>query len=190
MNLVYIHGASATGDSFNYIRQQLNHPTEIVIEYNSYHGFKNNLSKMGETILNSSGPVFFVAHSLGGVYALHLAQHFYDRVAGAVTLSTPYGGCREAVLAQFFMPFNQLMRDISPGSDPMSSMPKMRVPKRWTNVVTTRGSSPFIASANDGVVTLDSMKQLHNQMELVTLETTHYEVVLSPETVNIITNRI
>ena len=72
----------------------------------------------------------------------------------------------------------------------MSSIPKMRVPKHWTNVVTTRGNSPFITSPNDGVVTLESMKRLSTQMELVTLETTHYEVVLSPKTVNIINDRI
>lgn len=190
MNLVYIHGANASGNSFNYIRHHLNHPVETVIEYNSYNGFKSNLNRMRETISRSNDSIFFVAHSLGGIYALHLAQDFFNRVAGAVTLSTPYGGCREAVLAQFFLPFNQLMRDISPGSEPMSSVPKMSVPKRWTNIVTTCGNSPFITSPNDGVVTLDSMKHLSDQMELVTLETTHYEVVLSPETVNIITDRI
>jgi hypothetical protein len=57
-------------------------------------------------------------------------------------------------------------------------------------VVTTCGSSPFIAAPNDGVVTVDSMKHLSDQMELVFSESTHYEVVLSPETVNIITDRI
>ena len=190
MNVVYIHGANASGDSFNYIRHHLNHPVETVIEYNSYNGFKNNLNRMRETISQSSGSIFFVAHSLGGIYALHLAQDFFDRTAGAVTLSTPYGGCHAAVLAQFFLPFNQLMRDISPGSEPMSSVSKMSVPRNWTNVVTTRGSSPFIPAANDGVVTVDSMKHLPDQMELVISESTHYEVVLSPETVNIITNRI
>ena len=190
MNIVYIHGASASGDSFNYIRHHLNHPIETVIEYNSYNGFKSNLNKMRETLSKSTDSIFFVAHSLGGIYALHLAQHFFNRVAGAVTLSTPYGGCREAVLAQFFLPFNQLMRDIGPGSEPMSSVHKMAVPKNWTNIVTTSGSSPFIPSPNDGVVTIDSMKHLPDQMELVLSESTHYEVVLSPKTVNTIINRI
>ena len=96
----------------------------------------------------------------------------------------------EAVLAQFFLPFNQLMRDISPGSEPMASVPKMRVPRNWTNVVTTGGSNPFITAPNDGVVTVESMTHLPDQMGLVLSESTHYEVVLSPRTVNIITDRI
>jgi len=190
VNVVYIHGASASGDSFNYIRHHLNHPVETVIEYNSTNGFKHNLNRMRETISQSRGSIFFVAHSLGGIYALHLAQHFFNRTAGAVTLSTPYGGCHAAVLAQFFLPFNQLMRDISPGSEPMASVTKMAVPQNWTNVVTTCGTSPFIPAPNDGVVTVESMKHLPDQMELVISESTHYEVVLSPETVNIITDRI
>jgi len=57
-------------------------------------------------------------------------------------------------------------------------------------VVTTGGSNPFITAPNDGVVTVESMKHLPDQMELVLSESTHYEVVLSPKTVNIITNRI
>jgi hypothetical protein len=50
MNLVYIHGASATGDSFNYIRHHLNHPDEIVIEYDSQNGFDRNLNDMKKII--------------------------------------------------------------------------------------------------------------------------------------------
>ena len=190
MNLVYIHGASATGDSFNYIRHHLNYPIETVVEYNSSSGFSRNLDSMLETVAKLEGSIFFVAHSLGGIYALHLAQHLGNRVAGAVTLSTPYGGCRAAVIAQFLLPFNQLMRDISPGSDPMSAVSKMQIPKNWTNIVTTRGSNPFIPWPNDGVVTRDSMEHLSNQMELIVSESTHYEVLLSPEIVNIIASKI
>jgi hypothetical protein len=58
MNIVYIHGASATGDSFNYIRQHLNHPDEIVIEYNSQNGFDRNLADMKNIISNTNNVVF------------------------------------------------------------------------------------------------------------------------------------
>jgi cytochrome b involved in lipid metabolism len=45
MNLVYIHGASATGESFNYIREHVG-GSDIVLEYNSADGFKHNLDAM------------------------------------------------------------------------------------------------------------------------------------------------
>lgn len=189
MKLVYIHGASATSASFNYIREHITDPY-IPINYSSHNGFENNLLDMIHAIEKIKGPVFFIAHSLGGVYALHLAQHILDRVAGAVTLSTPYGGSREAELAKLFLPWNQLMKDIGPTGPAMRLLPDLTVPKNWTNVVTTQGASPFIASKNDGVVTFDSMTALGSKMSLVELDLNHYEVVLSPKTVNIIKSKI
>ena len=44
--------------------------------------------------------MFFVAHSLGGIYSLHLANAIPKQVLGAVTLSTPYGGAEVAEFAQ------------------------------------------------------------------------------------------
>ncbi len=189
MKIVYIHGATATATSFNYIIEHINE-SGMPLSYNSSDGFANNLTEMSAAIQRLRGPVFFVAHSLGGVYALHLSQQIPDRVAGAVTLSTPYGGSREADMVRMFLPNSQLMRDISPGSDPMSAMSNMTVPANWTNVVTTQGSNPFIAVGNDGVVTVDSMRALGDRMRLIELDLNHYEVVLSPQVIKIIRDRI
>lgn len=105
MKIVYIHGASATGDSFNYIRANLKHPDEIVIEYNSGDGFEYNLNKM-KLLLNTETEMFFICHSLGGIYALHLADAFPEQVLGAITLSTPYGGAETADYVKYFLPFS------------------------------------------------------------------------------------
>ena len=87
MTLVYIHGASATGESFNYIREKLR-GSSVVINYDSRNGFQNNLDSMKEQ-LKDIKDMFFIAHSLGGIYALHIANHYPEQVLGAVTLSTP-----------------------------------------------------------------------------------------------------
>ena len=50
MKIVYIHGANATGDSFNYIRKNLRHNDEIVLEYDSANGFENNLEMMRQQL--------------------------------------------------------------------------------------------------------------------------------------------
>jgi pimeloyl-ACP methyl ester carboxylesterase len=184
MNLVYIHGASATGDSFNYIRQHLNHPSEIVIEYNSQNGFDCNLDDMKNIIVNINH-VVFVCHSLGGIYALHLAAAFPDRVLGAVTMSTPYGGAESADYAKYFLPFNRLLRDIGPSSAPMKTASTIRIQHPWLNIVTTRGDSPWIIQPNDGVVTINSMRH-RSEMQFEELYINHYEVVMSPKTVDII----
>jgi pimeloyl-ACP methyl ester carboxylesterase len=189
MNIVYIHGASATGDSFNYIRQQLNHPTELVLEYDSQNGFDRNLDIMKLELQHTVDNIVFVCHSLGGIYALHLADAFPDQVLGAVTLSTPYGGAESADYAKYFLPFNRLLRDIGPSSVPMKMANSIKIQHPWLNIVTTRGDSPWIIQPNDGVVTIRSMRH-RSEMQLQDLHINHYEVVMSPKTVDIIQNFI
>ena len=186
MKLVYIHGASATSESFNYIRSKLGEG--IAVNYDSRNGFENNLDAIKEQI-GKTKDVFFIAHSLGGIYALHLANAIPKQVLGAVTLSTPYGGAEVADVAKYFLPFSRLMRDIGPSSWVMKQANNIKIQHPWTNVVTVRGQSPFMTEANDGVVTISSMKH-HADMELVEVDYNHYEVVLSDQIVDIIKERI
>jgi pimeloyl-ACP methyl ester carboxylesterase len=187
MTLVYIHGASATSESFNYIRSKIG-GKDMIVNYDSRNGFENNLSAIKEQI-GKTKDVFFVAHSLGGIYSLHLANAIPDQVLGAVTLSTPYGGAEVAEFAKFFLPFSRLMRDIGPSSWAMKEARNIKIQHPWTNVVTVKGQSPFMHEANDGVVTIDSMKH-HDDMELVEVDYNHYEVVLSDQIIDIIKERI
>ena len=186
MTLVYIHGASATSESFNYIRSKLG--SGIDINYDSRNGFENNLEDM-KAQLKDSKNIAFVAHSLGGIYSLHLANAIPEKVLGAVTLSTPYGGAEVAEFAKFFLPFSRLMRDIGPSSWAMKQAKQIKIQHPWTNVVTLRGQSPFIPEANDGVVSIASQRH-HSDMELVEVEYNHYEVVLSDQVIHIIKERV
>jgi pimeloyl-ACP methyl ester carboxylesterase len=185
MKLVYIHGANATSESFNYIRSKIG--DGIDVNYDSRNGFENNLKDM-LTQLKNIKDIFFVAHSLGGIYALHLANAIPKQVLGAVTISTPYGGAEVADYAQYFLPFSRLMRDIGPSSWAMRQAVRIKIQHPWTNIVTLKGQSPFIIAPNDGVVTIDSMRH-HADMELVEVYYNHYEVVLSDKTVRVIQER-
>jgi pimeloyl-ACP methyl ester carboxylesterase len=186
--LVYIHGASATSESFNYLREHIG-GTDMVINYDSHCGFKNNLEQM-QTALANVDRIFFVAHSLGGIYALHLSNLIPHQVLGAVTLSTPYGGAESADFAKYFLPFSRLLRDIGSTSWPMRHADQIKIQHPWTNVVTVRGSAPWIHGANDGIVTVDSQRHHAEGMELIEIEYNHYEVVLSDQVVELIKERI
>ena len=185
MKLVYIHGANATSESFNYIRSKIG--DGIDVNYDSRNGFENNLKDMLAQLENFKN-IFFVAHSLGGIYALHLANTIPKQVLGAVTISTPYGGAEVADYAQYFLPFSRLMRDIGPSSWAMRQADRINIQHPWTNIVTLKGQSPFIIAPNDGVVTIDSMRH-HADMELVEVYYNHYEVVLSDKTIRVIQER-
>jgi pimeloyl-ACP methyl ester carboxylesterase len=184
MNLIYIHGASATSDSFNYIRSHVTGHLETLIEYNSNNGFAQNLVGMKQQLADIKDMVF-ICHSLGGIYAVYLAQYFGDRVRGAVTLSTPYGGAESAEYAKYFLPFCRLLRDIGPGSAPIKDSNAIPIGHPWINIVTTRGDSPWIMQPNDGVVTVSSMRR-RTDMQFRELYINHYEVVMSPDAVAII----
>ncbi|CAB4133634.1 hypothetical protein UFOVP257_356 [uncultured Caudovirales phage] len=189
MLLVYIHGASATSESFNYIRQHFTEYENIVINYDSRNGFEKNLADMRYQ-LNKYHSIFFICHSLGGIYALHLADELKDKVIGAVTLSTPYGGAEVADVAKYFLPYSRLLKDIGPSSWAMRHAASIHIPHKWINIVTTKGSSPWVPQPNDGVVTIASQKTRADIMELIELDYNHYEIVLSDQVVGIIRDRI
>lgn len=184
MKIVYIHGANATGDSFNYIRNHITGYEEIVFDYDSKDGFYVNLENMQKK-MHKIRDAFFVCHSLGGVYALHLANLFPKKVLGAVTIATPYGGAEVADYAKYFLVFSRLLRDIGPNSNPIKTANNIVIQHPWTQIVTTEGSSPWMVEPNDGVVTIRSMRQ-RKDMQQIDLESNHYEVVISPECVKII----
>jgi len=187
MTLVYIHGASATSESFNYIREHIGRK-DVVINYDSRNGFENNLAAIKEQI-GTTKDVFFIAHSLGGIYALHLANAVPKQILGAVTLSTPYGGAECADVVKYFLPFSRLMRDIGPSSWAMKQADRIKIQHPWTNVVTVKGQSPFMHEPNDGVVSIASQKH-HKDMELLEVDYNHYEVVLSNQVLEIIKERV
>ena len=184
--LVYIHGANATANSFNFLRPQLG--DGMVLSYDSRNGFRNNLEKL-RSQLNGYDDITFIAHSLGGVYALHLADQMPNRVRQGITMSTPYGGHYVALVAKMMMPFEQLLYDIGPSSWPMDSLRSISLRWPWTNIVTVNGNVPWLHSPNDGVVTIESQRH-RMDMELIEVELNHYEVMLSPLSVEIIRQKM
>jgi len=186
--IVYIHGASATAESFNFIREHIK-DKNIAIEYDSAHGFEENLNEMKEVIQKYKN-IIFLCHSLGGIYALHLADAFPDRVKGAITLSTPYGGAEVADYAKYFLPFSRLLKDIGPSSWPMKKLRQIKIKHPWVNIVSTAGKSPWMNVPNDGIVTIASMKRYEKDMDIIEVNVNHYEIVISHNVLDIIKQRL
>jgi pimeloyl-ACP methyl ester carboxylesterase len=195
--IAYIHGHGATGNSFNFLRAKLDKhlgqwiPKEILLEYDSNRGFAANLQSMRDLLKEQvKGRVFFVAHSLGGIYALHLASHF--PCAGGVTMATPYGGSAAALQLNMFSP-QPVFKDIHPTAGPITAGRSLTLPKdcTWTALHTTMGHSPLMMGPNDGVVTAASMKEIANfglgdTLKLFPIAANHHEVVLSHEVFHIV----
>ena len=189
--IVYIHGASATAESFTHIRQYVRDyfdEPDIMLEYNSSNGFDNNLAAM-KGKLDGEDRLFFISHSLGGIYSLYLANYYKETTHGGITLATPYGGSEQADFARYFLPFNRLMKDVGTMSHVIKEAKYLPSPLNWTQVVTTVGCSPWIQEPNDGVVTLKSMRS-RTDLEQIEVALNHYEVVISDQVVKIILDKI
>jgi pimeloyl-ACP methyl ester carboxylesterase len=189
MLTIYIHGATATAQSFNYIRSSIK-GQDLLLEYDSENGFQNNLAAMSKSIAEyPDQALFFIGHSLGGIYALSLADIFAQRVLGGITISTPYGGSEVASFLKYFVPFNRLLKEIGPTSPPIVHAAEIILSVPWCNIVTTRGNSPWISMPNDGVVTVESQRK-HLGFDYIDVAANHYEVLMDPETVFIVQARI
>lgn len=188
MQLVYIHGNGQTAESFNFLRTQITAFPEIILEYDSADGFHQNYKAMLAR-LEGVKDIFFIAHSLGGIYALHLAHAIPDQVLGAVTMSTPYGGSEAAEFVKYLLPFNQLIRDIQPKSAPILQAKTYQIQHPWINIVSLKGQSPLMVTPNDGVITFDSMRS-RKDMRLLDVDSNHYEITQSYKAVEIIRQAI
>lgn len=193
MKICFIHGANASHKSFAYIESNIGVPEEdiIAIEYNSREGFYNNFGEMVRILRRFKGEqIFFIAHSLGGIYAVHLAEAFRSQVIGAVTISTPYGGAETGDWLKWIFPSHQLFKDIGRYSAPIDNSLNINVGDMdWTQVVSTTGFVPHIPFNNDGVVTVRSMSY-RDDMQKIEVPANHYEIVLCDTVVDIINKKL
>lgn len=181
--IAFIHGANQSSNSWNYIREKINHPNEILIDYSSSNRFYENLEIMADQI--GDKPVFLVGHSLGGIYALHLLNHC--NVVGAVSISTPFRGSSAADWAKYLIPQYQLFKDVGRRSLPIVEGDKINITVPWKQIVSTTGSVPYLKEDNDGVCTIGSLEHRKGDMECIRVPYTHYEVMCSNTVVSEIT---
>jgi pimeloyl-ACP methyl ester carboxylesterase len=183
--ILMIHGANATSKSFAYFKSQLPDWKIVTVDYNSTDGFYYNLERIVQHT-KTLGPLFVIAHSLGGVYALHMLQHL--NIKQVFSVSTPFAGSAMADWARYMMPNYQLFRDIGTRSQPIVQAKEIEVTIPWTQIVTTQGAVPWIKGDNDGVVTIKSMN-CRNDMENIYVDENHYEVLASDFVVTLIKER-
>jgi len=190
MHLVYIHGAMANGKCLHFLRSQFDQNSSTVIEYDYTRNFSDNLDDMLATLANKSD-LFFIAHSLGGIYALHLADRLKTQTRGGITMSTPYGGSQTAVYLQRLPLFNltQLIKDLGPASKIMLNSQAIRLTVPWANLITTAGHFFIIGEPNDGVITTTSMRY-RNDIQHIEIDQNHYDVLYSMTTVKYIAMHI
>ncbi len=184
-HVVVIHGANASPKSFNYILENTNLTNVTKVRYFSGDGFYNNLEKL-KIQLQGIEKCFVIAHSLGGIYTLHLLQHI--NIIGVVSIATPFGGSMTADWVKYLIP-RRLYSEIRVSSSPITNGHKIAINIPWTQIVTTEGAIPVHFSKNDGVVTYKSMTH-RKDMQFFEIPYNHYEIMNSPEVVHTINKKL
>lgn len=176
MIAVTIHGAHATRDSWNAIRPHLGETLDL--SYDVAEGFDAITARLVAQLEDTDGPIGLIAHSQGGNLALAIADKLGERVRGAVSLCSPFGGSLAAAFVPIFLPLYhpQLMHDIHPCSRPIRRGRETKINCPWTQVVAT----------DDRVVSRLSAESRAKDMTICRVRTTHHEVLLNVETLDVI----
>lgn len=184
---VFIHGANQSRVCWNYIIRELELDKDqyTCIEYSSLNAFADNLEEMKSIIDTIPDNSCFISHSLGGIYAVHLYKLYPHKFSSGISISTPYGGSSAAEYLRYISPQTKLFKEIGRKSQPITQSLDIEINIPWTQLVTTRGNSPWLRSRNDGIVTERSMI-VRKDVEHVEVFANHYEVLVYDPVVEII----
>ena len=185
MKIVYIHGATASHNSFAFIQEVLQAKDILYVDYPRTKTAQENLEDMTKQIGSTTGPLFIICHSMGGLYALHLLERFPKRIREVVSLATPFTGSELAILGKIMNTDYQLFNDIMPHSEFVKSTKYIEVKCPWTQIVTTIGDVPWMETPNDGIVTRKSMTA-RTDVNYVEIDDNHYEIVQSGRVVKLL----
>jgi pimeloyl-ACP methyl ester carboxylesterase len=184
-NIIYVHGASSTSTSFNYIAQNLPEHNRINFEYDC----RINIEKIVEDLYNfipDTGDYNLISHSLGGIIATGVTYLNKDKkksIRKVVTMSTPFGGSKIATYLRWFFPRYGLFDNVAEDA-PLIMMEKRRGAITPTlNIVTDGGETPIMREKNDGVVSVLSQLMLKNVENMKVFNLNHFEVLLDPQVV-------
>jgi len=184
MNIVLIHGANTSPICWNWVGSNIGQ--HVRAEWDILNDTEYNLEIMEQRLLSNT---LLVGHSMGGLYAWHLAQRNPNKVIGAISVATPWGGVIQADILNFFghpMPWSRMVARHSQWTIKCRTQ---EPPVPWTNVICTRGFDFFGVGANDGVVSVKSQRQLALPHDDINFYYSHNEVLQSKELVDIILQR-
>lgn len=179
--IVYIHGARATSKSFEYLKFQLSTHQDILIDYDTEKPLKEFVHELNSELSHTLGESKFtiIGHSLGGIIAVHLAN-LNKNVEKIVTLSTPFGGSKQAAILKWFCPGYALFNDMAPKSHYMKEFGKIKLDIPVMSFVTTGGGVPIFYEPNDGVVTIASQKSIKFP-KYIDSSCGHFEILLDKD---------
>jgi pimeloyl-ACP methyl ester carboxylesterase len=181
--LFYIHGANETALCFNYIKAALPEHEAIDIDYDCQAPIVPTIA----TILKKlpiNQDIEFITHSYGGLIAVALG-YYHKGVKKIVSLAAPFGGSEGANYLRFLFPAYGLFKNVATSNPLVQEISRRGATVPTLNIIATVGYNPFSAARNDGVITIETQRQLPGAKH-VEVGYNHFELLLADPVVQMI----
>jgi len=180
--ILFIHGASSSPLSFNYIKQNLPEHNGLDFAYDSNDDIEDIIPRLIQVLQLSPKKLCVIAHSLGGVIATSAS---YSDVLEAlniqlklITISSPFSGSKAATYLKFLFPGYGLFGNVSTTNPVILGIQNEGAKWPTLNIISTGGDSPLLKEPNDGVISVSSQISLKKCTQKVH-RINHFETLLS-----------
>lgn len=197
-NLVVVHGAWCTSNSFNYVLSNLPEFDGQVdrFEYDCQASTPSmvvdRLERRLRTLYQTTWrKAVVVGHSLGGVIAAHVAD--LPTVKSTVTAAAPLAGIVEHpwLLSAFLHWHSPMLADLSPHSELIQALKRKTFNKPIDVCVASRGFNPWIVEPNDGVISIRAQTSwVPANANVQHLHVNHNEILLTDSFVSIVADAL
>jgi len=191
-NILFIHGAWCSIESFNYIKlktqiESLQHCNFWGQDYNCQIFNLNKIIEQQTAYIDTipADKIDIISHSMGGVVAFHLINH--PKVRKILTIASPINGIDIAAPFRYYVWGRApILRNLAPNARMIRSIRK-EYNKDIHMIVTHSGFHPFMMVDSDGVVTVESQSSwVPDNAKVKMISKSHNEVLQSDELSNYI----
>lgn len=198
-NIVFIHGSGSSSLSYNFLEIWLPEHNVLSIEYDTQDPPDDIVTRIQTSIYDTFGNQAFsvVAHSYGCLLGMKAVVQF-DTCNEFVAMSAPWGGSRTAKWLSYAFRHSKLFNALNPKSAFITALQSINNKFKIINIVTTgtRGTGNDLAGmgeTNDGTLTVRTQKSVpsnFNNLTQIEMGTSHNEVLVNFDTVEIIKSEI
>lgn len=196
--VIYLHGANASPDNFNYYKVKCIEHDSIAPVYDMEEDPFDVVDQLRRKVKNTFGDndkVIVVGHSFGGLIGAWYSAINPSQVSHLITIATPWMGTPVARIFGYFFRNTKMFQNTRPGANVLALLQEKQFHGAHTNIVCTGSGNPVAgmgSHANDGMVGVDSQTSIppnFTNTQNIYIEAGHSGVLLN-NTVTDLINKI
>lgn len=185
--VIYLHGANASPDNFNYFKVMCGEHDSIAPVYDMEEDPFDVVDQLNRKAGNTfeGEQLIIVGHSFGGLIGAWYSAINPSRVKHLVTIATPWQGTPVARIFGYFFRNSNMFKNTRPGANVLALLQQKEFNGNHTNIVCTGSGNPVAgmgSHANDGMVGVDSQcstPPMFTNSQNVYIEAGHSGVLLN-----------